>query len=171
MWPRAISGLPLDVCLDVTVTREQTYSEGLPEHSAQQRFSHADHRKIATCVRRDPLQELRNAVDLVVMFAVWESQEFKQKCRKPVGSFGKKDVSGLNLGRLGHHAIRFAALRFLANRARHALRQIVPKILQKRHARARILDQDRFGAVLRPQDATLRRRSGYSRRPRNTSTR
>ena len=68
---------------------------------------------------------------------------------EPVGFAWEMDVPCFDLGRLRHHAIRFASLRFPTERARHSLRQIAPKILQERHPGARILDQDGSGAVLR----------------------
>jgi hypothetical protein len=58
------------------------------------------------------------------------------------------DVTGLNLRRLGRHSIDFAAFRFDADRTRHSLRHGGSEILQKVHARTRILDQDRDRATL-----------------------
>ena len=102
-----------------------------------------------------PIQELRDAVDLVVMSPIWKCEQFKQEGVKPVGFAWEMDVSCFDLGRLRHHAIRFAALRFPTDRAWHALRQVAPEILQQRHAGTGILDQDGSGTVLRRETGDL----------------
>src|SRR5712671_4487659 len=65
------------------------------------------------------------------------------------------DVSRFDLGRLRLHAIRFAPLRLLTERACHSPRQIAPEILQERHAGAGTLDQDGSGTVFRRETGDL----------------
>ena len=64
-------------------------------------------------------------------------------------------MTRLNLRRLGRHSIDFAALRLDADRTRHSLRHGRSEILQKVHARTRILDQDRGRAMLRSETDDL----------------
>jgi hypothetical protein len=65
------------------------------------------------------------------------------------------DVTRLNLRRLGHHSIDFAALRLDADRMRHSSGHGRSEILQKAHARTRILDQNRGRAMLRSETDDL----------------
>jgi len=44
-----------------------------------------------------PVQELRNAVDLVVMPTIWKCEKFKHECVKPGSLAWKVDVPCLNL--------------------------------------------------------------------------
>ena len=98
---------------------------------------------------------MRNTIDLVVMSSVRKCQQFMQEGVEPVGLPWQMDVSCFDLGRLRHHAIRFASLRLPTDRAWHSPRQIAPEILQERHAGARILDQDGSGTVLRRETRDL----------------
>ena len=98
---------------------------------------------------------MRNTVDLVVMSSVWKCEQFKQESVKPIGLPREMHVSCFDFGRLRHHAIRLASLRLLTERAYHSPRQIAPEILQERHPRARILDQDGSGTMLRGQTRDL----------------
>jgi len=64
-------------------------------------------------------------------------------------------VTRLNLRRLGRHSIDFAALRLDADRTRHSSGHGRSEVLQKVHARTRILDQDRGRAMLRSETDDL----------------
>src|SRR6266498_2621232 len=91
---------------------------------------------------------------------IWKCEEFNQKGVKPVNLPWEMDVSCFDLGRLGHHAIRFASLGLLTDRACHPSRQIAPEILQERHARPRILNQDGSGAMPRREISKLASKVG-----------
>jgi hypothetical protein len=58
------------------------------------------------------------------------------------------DVSRLSLRGLRRHAVHFASLRLDADRTRHSAGHRGPEILQKVHARTRILNQDCGRAML-----------------------
>ena len=64
-------------------------------------------------------------------------------------------MTGLNLRRLSRHSIYFAAFWLDADWTRHSLRHVGSEILQKVHAGARILDQDRGRAMLRGETDDL----------------
>src|SRR5262245_47848353 len=120
---------------------------------------HAGHHEIAFS-HGTPAQELGDTVDLIVVSAVRKRQQFMQQRREPIGFPRQVDMPRLDLGRLRDHAIRLAALRLLADWACHSLRQILPQILQQRHARPRILDQDRTGPMRRRELANLSSKVG-----------
>ena len=56
-----------------------------------------------------PGQKLRDAVDLVVMAAVWKREHFAQEVGMPVGVFGAMDLPGLELRRLRRLSIHLVA--------------------------------------------------------------
>ena len=94
------------------------------------------------------------------MSPIRKCEQFKQEGVEPVGLLWQMDVSCFNLGRLRHHAVRFASFRFPTKRAWHPPRQIAPKILQERHAGTRILDQDGSGTMLRRETSELAAKVG-----------
>jgi hypothetical protein len=63
------------------------------------------------------------------MSPVRKCEQFKEEGVEPVGLPWEMDVSCFDLDRLGHHAIRFAALRLLTERACNPPRRIAPEVL------------------------------------------
>ena len=64
-----------------------------------------------------PEEELPDAVHLIVVSAVGEGQELRQKFRQPTRVLGHMHVARLNLRRLGGHAFEFAAIGANTDRA------------------------------------------------------
>ena len=64
-----------------------------------------------------PEQELRDAIDLIVVSAVWEGQKLRQELPEPRRVLGKMDVTRLDFRRLGGHAFELAALGANGDRA------------------------------------------------------
>src|SRR5579883_2677400 len=58
-----------------------------------------------------PSEELRNAVDLIIVPAIGKRQQLGEELAEPRRAVRQADVAGLDLGRLGRHAIDFAAFR------------------------------------------------------------
>jgi hypothetical protein len=103
---------------------------------------------------RRPQQELRDAVDLIDVFTMWKGNQLEQETVEPIGFPRQVDVSRFDFGRLCHHAVGIAAVRILADRGG------MPgggswRVLQERHARSRVFDHDRSGAVPRSQAREL----------------
>lgn len=69
-------------------------------------------------------EELRNAIDLIVVTAVRESQELPEEVVEPRGVPGQGDMAGLNTRTLGLHAGRLVALRRNPDRVRKADRTV-----------------------------------------------
>ena len=89
-----------------------------------------------------PSQELRNAIDMIIVTTVGKWQKLVEELAEPRRAVRQVDVTGLNLRRPGRHSVNFAAFRFDADRTRHSLRRGGSEVLQKVHAGTRILDQD-----------------------------
>jgi hypothetical protein len=58
-----------------------------------------------------PSEELRNAIDLIIVTTVWKWQKLREELAEPQGAVRQVDVTRLKLRRLGRHSIDFAALR------------------------------------------------------------
>src|SRR5258708_28778769 len=69
-----------------------------------------------------PSEELRNAIDLIIVTTVWKRQKLGEEVAEPRRAVRQVDVTCLNLRRLGRHSIDFAALRLDADRTRHSFR-------------------------------------------------
>jgi hypothetical protein len=104
-----------------------------------------------------PSQEVRDAVDLIVMAAVREREHFAQE----VGMLCEVDLSRLELGGMSRHPIHLVADRPDADGMDQAYGHGVSKILQQARARSSILDQDRGRFVLLGEVLTFRRRWIY----------
>lgn len=98
-----------------------------------------------------PSQELRNAIDLIIVTTVGKWQKLVEELAEPRRAVRQVDVTGLNLRRLGRHSVNFAAFWFDADRARHCLRHGGSEVLQRVYAGSRILDHDSGRAMLRRQ--------------------
>jgi hypothetical protein len=96
---------------------------------------------------RCPIQELRDAIDLIVMFAMREGEQLKEEAVEPFGGPRQVEVSSFDLGGLRGYTIGLAALWLLADRAIEAGWRIAMQVLKERHAGSGISDQDGFGAV------------------------
>src|SRR5260370_29160085 len=72
--------------------------------------------------RRCPFQELRDAVDLIVVTTVRKGEQLEQEAAEPFGFLRQVEMAGFDLGRLCHHPVSLAAFRLLANGVRHIRR-------------------------------------------------
>ncbi len=93
---------------------------------------------------RYPIEELGQAVDLVVVLAGGDLQDLVLKVLQPGGTFGQEHVARLDLGAWGQHARHLVALGRDADRPYGAF---APQLLDQGDARARVLDEDRVGGV------------------------
>ncbi len=66
---------------------------------------------------RDPGEELRQAVDLVVVATMGELQDLGLEVLEPGGALRQENVPGLDLGRLGGHAGHLVAFGLNGDRA------------------------------------------------------
>jgi hypothetical protein len=83
------------------------------------------------------------------------SFQLEQEAVEPIGVLGQVNMSRFDFGRLGHHPIGFAAVRFLADRMGHARRRSVVQVLEQCQARSGVFNQDCLGAVLRSKACDL----------------
>src|ERR1022692_4277841 len=67
-----------------------------------------------------PTEELGNAVDLIVMTAVWKRQQLGEEFGKPSCALGQMNVTRFDLRRLSRHSVDLAPLRLDADRTCHA---------------------------------------------------
>jgi hypothetical protein len=118
-----------------------------------------------------PEQELRDAIDLIVVSAVWEGQKLRQELPEPRRVLGKMDVTRLDFRRLGGHAFELAALGANAHRTELSRRGRTSEVLKEIHAGTQSSMSTLPQACSRASAITLRRSSGYSSRPWKTSSR
>jgi hypothetical protein len=84
---------------------------------------------------RDPVQELRQRVDLVVMPTAWELGDFDKEIVQPICMSGYMHVAGFNLRGLSVHPAHLVPIRFNRDRRREARKIITTQVLDQRCAR------------------------------------
>src|ERR1035437_4492224 len=99
---------------------------------------------------RDPVQELRQRVDLVVMPTARELCDFDKEIIEPIGAFRHMHMAGFDFRGLSVHPAHLVPLRFNRDRLREARKIITTQVLDQRCARTLIFNQWRPGAPLAP---------------------
>ena len=59
----------------------------------------------------EPIEKLRNTIDLIVVTAIRKREQFVQKISEPGGILGQVNMAGLNLCRLRDDPVRLTAFR------------------------------------------------------------
>ena len=93
---------------------------------------------------RDPTQELRDAINLIVIASAWKGQHLGQEVLKPGGRMRQPDLTSLNLCRFGAHAGDLVSLG-LDRDGTHG--PALAQVLNEGCAVSGILDQDWAGLV------------------------
>ncbi len=102
-----------------------------------------------------PVEELRDTIDLVVVAAVREGQEFVEERIEPGRFFGQQHFAGFDAGRCRCHAVGLVAPGLDTDGAGQIVRPLALEILDQVEAQARLLDQDGLHGVLSPESDHL----------------
>ncbi len=92
----------------------------------------------------NPVEDLRHAVDLIIVSSVWELLHLGLKIAQPFCALWQEKLSGFDLGCLSMEPGDLVLFRIDGNRAEAAFKS---QVLNKTGAGALILDQDRGGAM------------------------
>ena len=87
----------------------------------------------------DPIEELRHAIDLVVVFSIREGQQLMLKGPQPVGFPGNQDHAALDLGHLDREPRLLVVERLIA---REPSKPFIPELLAERVSGLGHLDDD-----------------------------
>ena len=89
-----------------------------------------------------PLEELRDAIDLVVVPSTWKGEQFVEEGGEPRRLFRQQDVTSFEARRLCFHAHPLVAFRHDTDRPWKPVCRIVAQILDQLQPWSGLLDQD-----------------------------